>query len=137
MQDNKAKALEGSLERHICDRLKERRLACGLSHEEVDRRTGAIVGTTKRFESGERLISSSQLYGLSLALGVELSYFFPDSVKSREYPSLAPPPEAIHAALQLLKVYYSIEEQDLRRSVMDLLKEISQEEILPEWGDGS
>ncbi len=117
---------ENSVEKQIGLRLSALRIERGFSLEEIDELLGMKKGTTEDFEEGNHFVSPSHLYELSRVLEVDVSSLFPEMKAPKE--PLAPAPEDVADALRLLKAYYDIEDPGVRRSVMDLLREVGDDE---------
>jgi len=119
------------IEQHIGLRLQRQRLKRGLSLEAVDELIGGKKGTTKAFEEGTRFVGPSDLFALSTALEVDVSFFFLGAGKRiKKPPPLARTPDVVEGARRLIQAYYDIQDHGLRRSVVDLLKELAEEESL-------
>jgi hypothetical protein len=119
------------IERHIGVRLRKQRLACGLTPEAVDTLIGGKLGKTLAFEEGVRFVGPGDLVALSSALGVDVSFFFQGAGKTiKKQSSLTRMPDDVEDARKLVDAYYTIEDPGLRRSVVDLLKELAEEESL-------
>jgi len=127
---NKTTKIGGSpIEQHIGRRLRQQRLERGLTFEDLDTLIGGRKGNIKAFEEGRRFVGPSDLYALSAALGVDVSFFFIGAGK-RVYKAtpLARSPEVVEGAEQLIQAYYKIQDHRLRRNVIELLKDLADEE---------
>ncbi len=119
------------IEQYIGLRLHRQRLKRGLTLEAVDELIGGKKGTTKTFEEGKRFVGPSDLFALSTALEVDVSFFFLGAGnRIKKSPPLARSPDVVEGARQLIQAYYNIQDHGLRRSVVDLLKDLAEDETL-------
>ena len=61
---------------HVAMRLRERRLALGLTRQELGERLGASYQQVHKYETGVNRVSAGRLFQLAEALEVEVAYFF-------------------------------------------------------------
>ncbi|NQU58336.1 MAG: helix-turn-helix transcriptional regulator [Rhodospirillales bacterium] len=132
MAKNKTAMTDGnSIERHIGRRLRQRRLECDLSLEAMDKLIDGRKGKTKAFEEGKRFVGPSDLFAFSAVLEVDVAFFFLDAGKRfRKAKSLPHTPEVVKGAQRLIQAYYNIQNRTLRRKVVDLLKDLADDETL-------
>ena len=123
MKHKPAKSGNQTIEAQIGQRLTRFRQQCGLTHEDVDARLGARKGSMKMFEEGNRFVSPAHLIAFSRILKVDVASFFPDA--DTAIATLAPDPDAVASAKRMRRAYYDIQDPVLRRSVVDLLKEVA------------
>src|SRR3954453_15804428 len=64
------------VDRHVARRKRERRLALGLTQQQVAERIGVSYQQAYKYEKGENCISVGHLRRIAVALGVEPDYFF-------------------------------------------------------------
>src|SRR4051812_16510963 len=64
------------VDRHIGARVRERRLALGLTYRQVADRIGVTYQQVYKYEKGENCISVGCLHPIAQALGVGPGYFF-------------------------------------------------------------
>jgi transcriptional regulator with XRE-family HTH domain len=67
-----------ALDAHIGARLKERRLAIGLSQQHLGAAVGIAEQQIQKYEAGRDRISASRLFLLATVLGVTTDWFFLD-----------------------------------------------------------
>ncbi|MBC8268964.1 MAG: helix-turn-helix domain-containing protein [Rhodospirillaceae bacterium] len=129
MKNKPQKNNQKVIEQHIGIRLRHQRLTCGLTPEAVDKLIGGRPGKTKAFEKGACFVGPGDLVALSSALGVDVSFFFKGAEKDITKPApLMDAPAVVEDAKQMVQAYYAIEDPGLRRSVVDLLKDIAEDE---------
>ena len=63
-------------DRHIGARVRERRIALGLTQQELAELVGITYQQAHKYETGINRISGGRLHALAQALGVEPGYFF-------------------------------------------------------------
>jgi len=64
------------VDRHLGARLRERRIALGLSQQELAGKAGISHRQAHGYEAGAERIGAGRLFALARALGVEVGYFF-------------------------------------------------------------
>ena len=134
---------------HVGQRLRQRRVLVGLSQEKLARMVGITFQQVQKYERGANRIVASRLYELARVLDVPVSYFFDDlSAKAANDvanqnagPSEAPQDAtaqdgmaqdgmaqdvmAERETLELVRAYYSIDDEKVRRRAFDLLRALS------------
>jgi DNA-binding XRE family transcriptional regulator len=63
-------------DRHVACRIRERRLALGLTQQQVAELVGVTYQQAHKYEVGGNRVSAGRLYQIARALGVEPAYFF-------------------------------------------------------------
>ncbi len=79
---------------HIGRRLRQRRMALGLTQREVAAEVGVRFQQIHKYECGVNAVSAARLWGLSIALRAPISFFFeglPDDSRAAETPVDAQP----------------------------------------------
>jgi len=122
---------------HVGQRLRQRRVLAGLSQEKLARMVGITFQQVQKYERGANRIVASRLYQLAQVLDVPVSYFFEhassegDRAKSEHRPGLAGLDALSHdimaerETLELVRTYYSIENETVRRRAFELLRALS------------
>ena len=126
-----------AVDRHVGSRVRERRLLLGVSQQALAAKLGVTFQQLQKNERGINRIASSRLLDLSNALDVPVQYFFdemPDSVAAavtvrggRHKHSPPSDEEAILArteTIKLVRAYYAIKDQKVRKMVMKLAREL-------------
>jgi transcriptional regulator with XRE-family HTH domain len=139
---------------HVGGRVRQRRTLLGFSQD----RLGAAVGLTfqqiQKYERGANRVGASRLYEFSRVLDISVSYFFeemnestvsfffddmPDEIQSRQgayetglrdqgQAPLEKDSMARRETLELVRNYYCITDQRVRKSVFELAKSLSKAE---------
>ena len=64
------------IDQHVGRRMKERRVALGISQTALADRLGITFQQVQKYESGTNRMSAARIYTVSIALGCEISYLF-------------------------------------------------------------
>lgn len=129
---------------HVGGRLRQLRALCGLSQEKLGEALGLTFQQVQKYERGQNRIAASRLFDVSRILNVPVAYFF-EGYESQAYRE-AGETEALRFAdsevqaayepqnsdlmtkketLDLVRAYYKIEEPDIRRKVLELVKSMA------------
>jgi transcriptional regulator with XRE-family HTH domain len=119
---------------HVGGRVRLRRTLLGMSQEKLAQALGLTFQQIQKYERGANRIGSSRLYKLSQILDVPVSFFFDDmSEETATGGGVAPAanapadpsgPDALtkRETLELVRAYYRIPDERLRRKVFELVK---------------
>lgn len=118
------------VDQHVASRLRLRRVLLGLSQEELAKVLGLTSQQIQKYEAGETRISASRLYDLSGHLAVPITWFFEEleDEKSRGVSPMGEQGEQMNVtdlmagreARQLVELYFGIEDEQLRRKVLEV-----------------
>ena len=64
------------IERHVGQRIRERRTMLGLTQQQLAELIGVTYQQAHKYERGINRVSAGRLYELATVLGVEVNYFF-------------------------------------------------------------
>src|SRR5690348_14017320 len=64
------------IDRHIGARVRERRIALGMTQQQLAELIGTTYQQNYKYEKGANRVSAGRLHALARALGVEVGYFF-------------------------------------------------------------
>ena len=113
---------EVDFDKHVGQRLRERRMILGLSQTAVADGLGIKFQQVQKYETGFNRIAAGRLYACAQLLDVPPEYFFeglqgsgsgtPDETRSNE-------------ALKLARAYYSIDDPAKRLHVRNLVRAIA------------
>jgi transcriptional regulator with XRE-family HTH domain len=119
---------------HVGSRVRLRRTLLGMSQEKLGDAIGLTFQQVQKYERGANRVGASRLFELSRVLDVPVSFFFdelapetgtgPSSAASAA-PSEGPDPMMRRETLELVRAYYRIPDQQLRRRLFDLTKAIA------------
>jgi transcriptional regulator with XRE-family HTH domain len=127
---------------HVGGRIRLRRTLLGMSQERLGEALGLTFQQIQKYERGVNRVGASRLFDLSRVLDVPISFFFDDMPEplAREYGGaavrravgFAEPQEsfeddALHRreTLELVRAYYRITDQGVRKRVFDLIKSLA------------
>ena len=117
---------------HVGQRLRLRRTLLGLSQETLGEAVGITFQQLQKYERGANRISASRLFNLSQVLGVPVTFFFDDlpvqdmeteleeQSETQEFESMAR-----RETLELVRAYYRIPEENIRRRTFELVKALA------------
>lgn len=123
-----------AIDLRVASRLRYRRRELQLDPRMLDIVIGEPTGTVERFETAERRIAAVHLFRLGQALNVDISYFFAQdacegAVQGTRADEAEDPPQAapqmITEGEHLARVFRRLPNQNLRRSVIRLIKSIA------------
>ncbi|MBB2174772.1 helix-turn-helix domain-containing protein [Gluconacetobacter johannae] len=133
---------------HVGSRIRLRRTLMGLSQERLADAVGLTFQQVQKYERGVNRVSASRLFELSGVLDVPVSFFFDGlerpvggrATGGMQTPGFAQAQEAFGGAttsglpaseaalfsrretIELVRIYYRIEDQAVRRRVLDLIR---------------
>jgi transcriptional regulator with XRE-family HTH domain len=120
---------------HVGGRLRQRRTLLGMSQERLADAIGLTFQQVQKYERGANRIGASRLHQLSRVLEVPVSYFFEDMSRApvatapegfaEEPPTYDPDPMNRRETLELVRAYYRITDERLRKRVFELVKAIA------------
>jgi len=137
----KTKGSPNDIDIHVGQRLRVRRSLLGLSQEKLAESIGITFQQIQKYEKGVNRISASRLYQFSKTLQVPVSYFFEDlsgaigldgaskllGLADNEQEDL--PESGVlkkKETLDLVRVYYSIEDPEARKDVFKFIKSMAE-----------
>lgn len=136
---DKSTALQDTPEKRIGAQLKARRVLAGFSQEKLADALGVTFQQVQKYENGANRISASRLFTIAKILNTPVSTFaneaYAPSLSIAETQSPLQnnsEEESIPAdiltqkeTLDILKAYYAIENEDMRKKALDILKTFS------------
>lgn len=137
--NKKKKGTPNEVDMHVGHRLRVRRSLLGLSQEKLAEAIGLTFQQVQKYERGTNRVSAGRLFELSNVLDVPVSYFFEqigESVSPGKFegglsdnkqdafesPDLLTRKET----LDLVRVYYSVEDPEARKDIMKFLKSMTE-----------
>ncbi|MCU0911237.1 MAG: helix-turn-helix domain-containing protein [Rhodobacteraceae bacterium] len=110
---------------HVGKRVRHRRWLAGMTQQQLAESVGIKFQQIQKYETGANRISASRLWDIGHALGVPVSYFFEGLDQSAKAETSLPGDLlADKEALELVRSYYAIPEQQ-RRRLFDLARVLS------------
>jgi transcriptional regulator with XRE-family HTH domain len=135
MTRNRTRDQDGSpnpTDLYVGKRLRARRTMLGLTQEKLSEVLGLTFQQIQKYERGTNRIGASRLLELSSALTVPVGYFFEElepevaGLAERKTNYAAPTtPTLGRDALELLRLFQSIEDAKLRRDVLRIVKSVA------------
>lgn len=123
-----------AVDRRIGQRLKTRRLELGISQERLADLLGVTFQQIQKYEKGVNRVAASRLFDIAAALDVPIAHFFDgldqslsggvaeDGREDLVYDTLATP-----EGLELVTLYGSIQNQRVRRRILELVRALADE----------
>jgi len=110
---------------HVGKRIRHRRWMVGMTQQQLAEQVGIKFQQIQKYETGMNRVSASRLWDISGTLGVSVSFFF-DGLEKDESAKGDSPVDMMtdKEALELLRSYYSIPENQ-RRRLFDLARVLS------------
>jgi transcriptional regulator with XRE-family HTH domain len=115
---------------HVGIRLKQRRLALGMSQEALADAVGLTFQQIQKYENGINRVAASRLWELARALGVTVGFFYDEGTASR--PGFADTQDGFDAApalpddaRELLAAFARITDAEVRQRLLDLVKSLA------------
>ena len=133
----KTKESAGSRDKVFGMRLRQRRTFLGYSQQTLGDAVGMTFQQIQKYEHGTNKISASRLIDFSKVLNVPISYFYAGlgdigektpkglMVSDISQASLDDDPILKKESTQLLKFYYAIKDEALRKSVQKLVRQMA------------
>ncbi len=121
---------------HVGNRVRMRRMLVGMSQEKLGDALGLTFQQIQKYEKGANRVSASRLYQVASTLGVPIQFFFDDMPVSTQTQGSDGLSEGDSAGLlmdfmnssegfQLSRAFSSIEDANVRRRILDLVKSLS------------
>lgn len=113
---------------HVGSRIRLRRTLLGCSQEKLGGRLGITFQQVQKYERGTNRVGSSRLYNIAQALDVPISFFFDgiadeenEGEQQRKQQHLSIDIMSSNETLKLLRNYYSIDDDLVRKRIFDLV----------------
>ena len=129
-----AKKAPNPIDKHVGSRVRMRRMMLAMSQEKLGDALGLTFQQVQKYEKGMNRIGASRLQQISHILQVPVPFFFEglhgstDEMKKAPSPSYVSDFLATRQGLSLSKAFMRINEPNLRRRIVDLVKEIAGED---------
>jgi transcriptional regulator with XRE-family HTH domain len=134
-----SKKAPNSIDRHVGNRVRMRRLMLGMSQEQLGEALGLTFQQVQKYEKGTNRVGASRIQQISEILQVPISFLFEGSLtggSKTEGLREAPSPDyvsdlvATSHGLALIRAFARITDAKLRRSIIDLVEQIAAREDL-------
>ena len=125
------------VDRHVGERLRERRTLLGLTLDDLAAAVGVTYQQLQKYEKGINRISAGRLYAVATRLLVPVGYFFEGiesetQVRSAENP-LAAGSVKNREASEMMRLY-SLLKPDIRKSLLSHVKALTRHHLLDRNG---
>jgi transcriptional regulator with XRE-family HTH domain len=116
-----------SVDIHVGQRLKERRLILGLTQTDLAKRVDISFQQIQKYELGKNRVSASKLWGIAQILDVPVGYFFEGLTGSDVEGWSGPTPDVMadKDVIAMVRAFVAIPEAQ-RLSVLHLAKSLAQ-----------
>ncbi len=133
----KKKGRANSIDENVGIQLRQRRALLGLSQEKLAEQVGITFQQIQKYENGANRISASRLFEFSKVLDIPVSFFFENSGHNQntaqgfaegEQSTFEGPDDVMRRkeTLELIRVYYSIENPKLRKDLFKLVRSMAE-----------
>jgi len=113
---------------HVGLRVRQRRMALGVTQAELAKAVGLTFQQIQKYESGANQLVSSRLYEIALALRVPVSFFFEGLARSERSSTAEVERLSLLAsaeAQRLILSYWKIDRSSVRKQIRDLIQSLS------------
>jgi len=138
VEPTKKKGRANSIDEHVGLQLRQRRALLGYSQEKLAEKVGITFQQIQKYENGANRVSASRLYEFSKVLDIPVNFFF-DNYGAENIAALGfsdsdqSPFEGSQddvlkrkETLELIRVYYSIQNPKLRKDLFKLVKSMAE-----------
>lgn len=115
---------------HVGKRIRHRRWMVGMTQQQLGEKVGIKFQQIQKYETGMNRVSASRLWDIAAALDVSVNFFF-DGIEDEAaieegFPEMDTKGDLLadKEALELVRSYYAIPEQQ-RRRLFDLARVLS------------
>lgn len=135
----KKKGRANSVDENVGLQLRQRRALLGYSQEKLAEQVGITFQQIQKYENGANRISASRLYEFSKVLDIPVSFFFEGNgpqynmagsigFSDNDQSPFEGPDDVMKRkeTLELIRVYYSIENPKLRKDLFKLVKSMAE-----------
>ena len=125
---------------HVGSRVRLRRTMLGMSQEKLGEAVGLTFQQIQKYERGANRIGCSRIYQFSSILGVPVAFFFQDmpvealgasqkpvaaGMSDHDQSTLEDDPLSRQETLELVRAYYRIQDDGVRKRVFDLMRSMA------------
>lgn len=127
----KTKGSANDIDRHVGAKIQFQRKIIGMSQASLADALGLTFQQIQKYEKGSNRVGAGRLYEIAKLLKVPVSYFYDgyEGAESSSDNSTFSSYELFHSkeAAGLLKMFYSIEDKQIRKSLMEVMKNIGRQ----------
>ena len=122
-----ARRLAQDVDRLVGQRIRERRLARGVTQQGLAKALGISYQQVQKYENGTNRISAGRLFVLARLLGADVADFFPAKEEMREANRVGSLVEFSEDAVAAAKDFMALDSQRVRQALRGLLRALRQE----------
>lgn len=128
------KKMPDPIDRHVGSRVRMRRMMLGLTQEKLADAIGVTFQQVQKYEKGTNRMGSSRLQQIANALQVPVTFFFEDAPGQPKPDGKALSPAYVSDflstsdGLALTKAFMQIKSAKLRRSIVNAVEEIADDD---------
>lgn len=121
----------GAIDKRLGERVRARRLEIGMSQEKLADLLGVTFQQVQKYEKGVNRIAASRLAAISGALEMSVSEFYEGLIENSRDPTSTP--RSLDRALanphavELVVLYDTIKNQQVRKRVLELVRAMASE----------
>lgn len=133
---SKKKGRANIIDENVGTKLRQRRSLLGLSQEKLAEQVGITFQQIQKYENGANRISASRLYEFSKVLDIPVGFFFENTEANESRQGFAESDQSSFdgpddvfqrkETLELIRVYYSIQNPKLRKDLFKLVKSMAE-----------
>ena len=137
--DSHGKGKAEDIDRHVGNRLRYRRILLGLSQQDLGNAVNVSVQQIQKYEKANNRISCGKIYSLAKLLNVPISYFFEEDDSAVGASAVCSTHAEDHEKFEhsnkdsrvekeillLVRAFREITDQNMRQSVLDLVRTMS------------
>jgi len=134
LQNGVIKKSPNPTDTHVGSRVRERRLALGMTQEQLAEAVNLTFQQIQKYEKGTNRVSGSRLHQFANILKVSVPFFFeggPNAMSQRKAGSIDPSITNVFEfisskdGLVLIKAFRQIKDVKLRRDIVNLVEQIA------------
>jgi len=115
---------------YVGSRIRQRRLLIGMNQETLAKELGLTFQQVQKYEGGANRVSASRLAEIAEVLGVGIEYFYAGlpTLEDAATPEAQARQELLQRpeTLELVRAYYAIADQNVRRQFFELVSAVAQ-----------
>ncbi len=122
-----ARRLAQEVDRLVGQRIRERRLARGVTQQGLAKALGISYQQVQKYENGTNRISAGRLFVLARLLGADVADFFPAKEETTDANRVGSLVEFSEDAVAAAKDFMALDSQRVRQALRALLRALRQE----------
>ncbi|MFO1036002.1 MAG: helix-turn-helix transcriptional regulator [Geminicoccaceae bacterium] len=115
------------VDRHVGRRMRDRRIALGLTQQQMADLIGVTYQQAHKYEKGVNRIAAGRLFHIARALGVEVSYFF----EAMDMEGSFQPSRQQRMLLELARCFTALSSRRQQEALCNLARALVAQELPP------